>query len=276
MSSQEVLKTYHIPPFQSSGSKDMPAAVAIYPPLGQVTQIFGRTVSFTATLDVDGDATDDSWEVALWHSTSAEDVGSWQETLLAPFTGPKASVSSLQANGSRKRRLQYTGSISSGKALNFTVKYRSNAGQPWIWARDTGGFEDGQVIILGNVASAQLPEKLENVFKDLNPDLVIKSIASQAPQTKLWSLEAAVPAAEGEDSAIVDVPLGVPWKGEYVRYASSGNMGCQGRHLTGSTDGSPWSDPGLHGWLLGRANPFLTLTVMEYCVPFSVLRERIW
>jgi hypothetical protein len=217
MSSDSVLKTYHIPPFLAN-DKTMPATVATYPPLGQVTRVSSRTVTFIAALDISVDEGESPWQVAIWHSTTADRMDDWQQTLLEPIRESRAPVVSLQNRDTKKRRQQYSGVVNLEISFGFTVKYRSGPDRPWIWVRDTGGVGDGTIIINVDVNGSQVPENLDDIIKDLNSELKVKRLSSQAPQTKLWSLEASVPAAQGDDSAILDVPLGIPWNGgKYVR-----------------------------------------------------------
>ncbi|KAB5549909.1 raffinose synthase Sip1 [Coniochaeta sp. 2T2.1] len=71
---------------------------------------------------------------------------------------------------------------------------------------------DGVVVINDNLEkkdNSQLPDLIHG----LNPDFKWKALTSQSPGTRLWSIEVAVGAAQGEDSAIVDHPLGTPWGG---------------------------------------------------------------
>lgn len=76
---------------------------------------------------------------------------------------------------------------------------------------------DGVVVINYNLAKEDTESKLPDLIQGLNPDFKWKSLASQSPGTRLWSVEAPVGAAQGDESSIVDLPLGIPWGG-FLRY----------------------------------------------------------
>jgi hypothetical protein len=192
----------------------MTPIIGSYPPLGQVTRLRRQSVTFVTTLEVPADQANRPWQVAVWHSTAEKDIAGWEETGLV---AEGDSVVSLHHNLGKTRRLQFSKTFSKDRSFNFTVKYRSAQDQPWIWARDSSGLGDGRIIIDDSVTGSRLPENLSDVIQDLNSDLKVTSLSSQAPQTKLWSVGAAVPGAQGEDSALVDIPLGVPWNGEHAR-----------------------------------------------------------
>ncbi len=72
---------------------------------------------------------------------------------------------------------------------------------------------DGVVVINDSLDKKDTHSKLPDLIRGLNPDFKWKSLTSQSPSTRLWSIEAPVDAAQGEESRVVDLPLGVPWGG---------------------------------------------------------------
>ncbi|KAI0428887.1 raffinose synthase Sip1 [Xylaria sp. FL1042] len=185
-----------------------------FPPLGRVSQVKSQNVSFSAVLEVPShDAEEEEpWEICLWSSSSGQP---WEETMLssAPHND---SPKFLQLDGLSHKRISYTAVLPLISSLRFTLKYRSSPIQPWIWARDELGVDDG--LILSNVEDQRtLTSDLSHVIRGLNPELNVRSIASQTPRTQLWTIEAAVGPASGGVSAYTDVELGTPWGG-FLRY----------------------------------------------------------
>lgn len=190
------------------------ASISTYPPLGQVTQLKTSNVAFVAVLEVGESHANSPWEAALWHSAPAGQSEAWVEHPLSP-SDPDQVPSNLQAVSSGSR-LHFYGQLSIESALKFTVKFRSGSDQPWRWIRDEAGMGDGAIIINDNLDQKDTKSELPDLIKGLNPEFKWKTVMSQCPGTRLWSIEAAVEAAKGEESKIIDVPLGVPW-GSFLR-----------------------------------------------------------
>jgi hypothetical protein len=211
------LDIYHIPRSKSPPdpmSDSMRVSVSTYPPLGQVTQLKTNIVSFVAVLETYEGLADEAWEVSLWHSGSDVGRDCWVEAALTPSRDEIPSTLSALPDG--RTRLYFTTRISVPKSLAFTARFRSASDQDWIWARDSQGTGDGTVIINHGSALEGISEELKDLIKDLNPELRVKKIPSQAPRTKLWLVEASVNAAEGDISRFVSTSLGTPW-GTFLR-----------------------------------------------------------
>ncbi|TGJ87670.1 hypothetical protein E0Z10_g1139 [Xylaria hypoxylon] len=191
-----------------------------FPPLGQVSQVKGQVVSFSAVLEVVGHDAEKPWQICLWYSYGEQP---WEETTLSLASRSESPVF-LQLDSSDHTRLFFTTVLPIISPLRFTLKYRSNPTQPWIWARDELAVDDG-LIILNTDDQHTLTGDLSNIIRGLNPELNVRSVASQTPRTQLWTIEAAVAPASDGVSAYADVELGIPWGG-FVRYF------CLVRHST--------------------------------------------
>ncbi|KAI2614882.1 glycoside hydrolase family 36 protein [Hypoxylon sp. NC1633] len=204
----------------------MEAKISSYPPLGQVTQLKDKTFQFLALLEVEEDFADDSWEVAIWHSSAD---GNWTEKLLSPVPGSDPPPSHQVTNPSNAI-LYFSASFFISSPLTFTLKFRNSRNQPWRWLSEASGIADGIVLINPEKPLDGKRDDLSDIIRGLNPDLKVKVAASQTPGTQLWTVNANVGRAEGDHSAYADVELGNPWGGALRYFALV-------RH------GSPWLGP---------------------------------
>ncbi|KAI0804423.1 raffinose synthase Sip1 [Xylaria sp. FL0064] len=190
----------------------MVVGIYSFPPLGRVSQIKSQTVSFSAVLEVGSHDAEEPWEICLWSSSGEQP---WKETILS-LASPSDTPTFLQVDSSSPKRISYTAILPLISSLRFTLKYRSNPTHPWIWARDELGIDDGFIIF--NVEDQRiLNSDLSHIIRGLNPELNVRSVASQTPRTQLWTIEATVGPASDGVSAYADVELGTPWGG-FVRY----------------------------------------------------------
>ena len=194
---------------------NMGASVSTCPPLGQVTQLRDGAVNFVAVLETDESRSKEPWQVALWHS-SKNDSSEWTETLLSPTD---KVPSSLQVVDSSLIRLYFGVQVPVISSLTFTVKFRAGPEEPWKWIRDELGMGDGTIVINSRTTTEAISEDFGSILTDLDANLRVKPAMSQCPNTRLWVIEGAVPAADGDNSAYADIKLGVPW-GSYLRWFS--------------------------------------------------------
>ncbi|KAK8104231.1 uncharacterized protein PG998_011264 [Apiospora kogelbergensis] len=178
-----------------------------------VTQLKAGNGRFTVLLEVEKNDADEPWEVAAWHSSDGDE---WKEEPMTPLKEGLGSTS-IQGVETDNIRIYFTSSFSVSSNLNFTFKFRKGPDEPWRWARDQMSIGDGAVVV--NPERALGTTDFADVVKDLNPDLKIKSHMSQSRGTELWSIEAPVGAAKGEDSTYADTRLGTPWGG-YLRWVA--------------------------------------------------------
>ncbi|KAI0023720.1 glycoside hydrolase family 36 protein [Xylariomycetidae sp. FL0641] len=204
----------------------MSARLSIHPPLGRVTHLISQDIPFYALLEVDSHQTEAPWELALWSSADGRE---WTEQRLSPATSAD-TPSHLQETSPTRSYLYFHTAIPISSQLRFTAKFRRGPSEPWEWIRDQQGIDDGTILVSAVDSQRRWSDNLSDVIHGLNPDLKVRSLASQAPRTRLWSVEAAVSPGEGDHSGIADTELGVPW-GEYSRYFALV------RH------GSPWLGP---------------------------------
>ncbi|RYC62304.1 hypothetical protein CHU98_g3891 [Xylaria longipes] len=183
-----------------------------FPPLGRVSQVKSQVISFSALLEVADHDAEEPWEICLWHSTGEQP---WEETMLSLAPGTD-SPTFLQQGSLSHRRLSYNVAVPMTSSLHFTLKYRSGPTQPWIWAGDELGIDDG-LVILNVEGQRPLTGDLSNIIRGLNPELKVRSVASQTPRTQLWTIQAAVSPASDDRSAYADTELGTPWGG-FIRY----------------------------------------------------------
>lgn len=207
---------YHIPKQKKSTFKNMGASVSVYPPLGQVTQVQKETVQVTVLLEVPTDQAQQSWEIALWHSSQGQGQDEWAETRLA---STEKTPSTLQNVDISVSRLCFSGQLSVQAQVNFTVKFRSGSDQDWRWSRDEQGFSDGTIVVNTTTTASALPDDFSEILQGYDSQIHVRSTQSQCPGTRLWTVEAHAEPAKGEDSTFTDVNLGVPWGG-FLRYAA--------------------------------------------------------
>ncbi|KAF2971011.1 hypothetical protein GQX73_g2576 [Xylaria multiplex] len=198
-----------------------------FPPLGRVSQVKGQVISFSVVLEVVGHDAEKPWQICLWHSSGEQP---WEETTLSSAPRNESPIF-LQLDSSDHEYLSFTAVLPIISSLRFTLKYRSSPAQPWVWARDELGINDGFIIINPEDKFALMSD-LSNIIRGLNPELNVRSVASQTPRTQLWTIEAAVAPASGGVSSYADVELGTPWGG-FVRYFAlvRHSTACEGKHL---------------------------------------------
>ena len=192
------------------------SGITSFPPLGQVTQLLSIKASFLVLIEVDEINAGDPWEVSIWHSSPDSADSEWREAPLTR-TPPNASPCLLHDSASSKSNLYFHGELQASSSLKFTLKFRNAPHQPWRWARDEHGVDDGLVLLTPEDSqSLSTTTNLSDIILGLNPDLRVKSVTSQSPDTDLWTIEAPVNPAQDEKSACSHIQLGTPW-GEYLR-----------------------------------------------------------
>ncbi|KAL1843495.1 hypothetical protein VTJ49DRAFT_1366 [Mycothermus thermophilus] len=201
----------------------MSAFIATYPPLGQVTQLRDGNVTIHAVLQVPETLGDEQWQLALWHLPDGGDDddghGNWTEAEFVP-SPPHGQPTDVHDVREGSTRLYFRVDMTVRSSLTFTVKFRcqnNDGGREWRWVRSEQGSEDGMVVINRRPTRDDDPEDLPDLIRDLNPALKWRSHISQAPRTRLWSVEAPVDAAKGDGSAVAEVPFGNPW-GRFLRW----------------------------------------------------------
>ena len=194
----------------------MVGAVSTCPPVGQVTQTEKPEFRFYAVLEVEQHSAEQPWQVALWHTRgSLNDEQVWEETMLLPCEG-HAGISELStfSNGPYVR-LYFQADVEVQPLLRFTVKFRGAPDQQWRWIRDEHGVDDG-IVVSAPSSQTLARDAPEDIIKNLNPALRVKSHISQSPGTQLWTLETTVKAADGDSSSFEEVEIGTPW-GHFLR-----------------------------------------------------------
>jgi hypothetical protein len=192
----------------------MVALIATYPPLGQVTQLQDGDVTFHVALEVPFELKNEPWQLALWCKNG--DGPEWIETECIP-SQPDAQPTDLHQPARMTGRLYFTAKLVVHSSLTFTIKFRQRADNgDWCWVRDEQHSDDGVVVINQKPTQEGDPEELPDLIRNLNPDLKWKSHMSQAPRTRLWSIEASVEGAEEHKSTFHQTPIGIPW-GRFLR-----------------------------------------------------------
>lgn len=187
----------------------MKAIVQSYPPLGQFTQVSNGRLSVTAVLEIPASRADELWEIALWKSS---DQTEWAEVALSRLPDEDAPTT-LQMIPDHIRRFFFSASVTFDKSFRFTLKFRHGGSEPWRWTRDELGVSDGTVVVNTKPGLGGISADFEDMVAGLNPAWKVKSLLSQCPGTRLWSLEAAVDAVDGDESKVADISLGLPWGG---------------------------------------------------------------
>ncbi|TAQ84033.1 hypothetical protein B7494_g7645 [Chlorociboria aeruginascens] len=217
----EVFQAQYIPKQKAGPPPDSPimkAYISTFPALGQITTINETTSVFTALLEVDATRASDPWQLSLWHSEGQE----WRECPMDPVRNPSSHPTSLQtpnAIGQQLRRLYFTTPLAIHLPTNFTFKFRGGPDQPWKWVKDHQGSQDGIVMLKTVTSQDNFSPKLGDYVPNLNSDLKTENHRSQSPGTTLWSVEASIEGANGENSAIKDLTFGLPWgRGKFTRW----------------------------------------------------------
>ncbi|KAI9838719.1 MAG: hypothetical protein M1837_002422 [Sclerophora amabilis] len=181
------------------------------PPLGQTTVIEDsqRNVKFTVLIESELEPGEPELEAVIWHNLTSSD--DWTELKLESTTD-SSPASFFEGESVRQvHRRYFTGELrgQSGSTgpFSFTVKFRSGKESPWQWVNDNFSLKDGELIFLSPLSdSKDLGDYIGNIS-----DLVkVESESSEALNTRLWSLEAPIIAAEGPKSGSTHVVLGRP------------------------------------------------------------------
>lgn len=189
----------------------MVVGLCTFPPLGRVSQVKSQVVTFSAVLEAAGHEPEQPWEISLWYSSGEQP---WVETIMSLASGSN-SPTFLQLDSPSHRRLCYRAELPLTSTLRFTIKYRSRPTQPWIWARDELGVDDG-LVVLNDEYPHTLSGELSHIIQGLNSELKVRAVASQTPRTQLWTIEAVVGPSNDGISAYTDIELGTPW-GSFAR-----------------------------------------------------------
>lgn len=190
---------------------NMKAIIQSFPPLGQITQVDKGQIALTAVLEVPSARQTESWQVAVWQSV---DGGEWHEAILEVLPLEQCPHA-VQASG-QEAHLFYSTSLDIKESLRFTLRFRHGEHEPWRWTRDELGLGDGHMIVSNASATSALSD-FGSVIHNLDPAWEVKSLMSQAPKTRLWSLTAEVPASTDDHSSLKNISLGVPWGGHHIR-----------------------------------------------------------
>lgn len=181
----------------------MKVRIYTYPRLGELTRVTAVTQSIVAVLEVPFHFADEKWQTTVWHSIDGND---WTHLDLQPL--PTGDGSADLAQPATFARLQFRGLVSFTKSVQFTVKFRYGEDEPWIWANQEYGLQDGYLI---SASAVTVSEKLEDLIPNLGADWSISSLRSQAPETKLWSLTTKISPSKADESSFKDVILGTPF-----------------------------------------------------------------
>ncbi|KAI4199094.1 MAG: hypothetical protein LQ350_004849 [Teloschistes chrysophthalmus] len=88
----------------------------------------------------------------------------------------------------------------------FTLKYRLAANDTWKWVNENSNLSDGELHFQPRTP----PGDLVNYLRDFSHEFSINQVASETPDTLLWSLTASVKKADGKASGISETSLGIP------------------------------------------------------------------
>lgn len=209
----DIFQVLHIPKQKPRVAPDMAAFLATYPPLGQVTKVKQLGTVIHAVLEVPKDLATEPWQLLLWHCNGER---GWTETT---FVSSELDnhPSALHEAENATARLYFTTKIAVTSPVNFTVKFRRSPSHDWRWIRGEQGLDDGIIVLDSSPTQDNDAKDLPDLIRFFNRDLKWKTLLSQTPRTRLWSVEIGVKGTENDESAIADVPLGIPWWGGSFR-----------------------------------------------------------
>lgn len=180
--------------------------ISSYPPLGQITQLKDQNFHLIALLEVGKDVANDPWEVAVWYTF---DHHNWSEKILPPLPSSDCPPS-LQTINSSNALLYFCSPFFASSRVKFTLKFRNSHDQPWMWSYNVSGVTNGVVIINQEESLDGTEQSLSDFIHGINPDLLVKPVASQTPNTRLWTITATVGPAEEDRSTYHNIELGTP------------------------------------------------------------------
>lgn len=180
-----------------------------YPPLGQVTCTDKGSVDIQAVLRVPELQSHGGWEIVLWYSA---DKSEWLESQLQP-SDSTVRPQDFQVSSESATNLYFHTNITFTSSLSFTAKFRHGSGAKWTWVRDEYGHDDGIVI---RTTPHSTSSDISDLIKDMNPEWTVKERMSQAPGTRLYSLETQISCPKDEESHIANIRVGTPW-GSVIR-----------------------------------------------------------
>ena len=187
----------------------MSLQIQTHPPLGQATPLDGNELVLKAVLESPAALEGGAWELSLWYSA---DNAEWKTCQLDSW-GSSQQPQTLQDCSPHTTREHFSTYLTFQKSVQFTLKFRHGSEEPWKWARDELGLDDGMIV---SKDAAKVSADLADIIKDLNPEWKVSSHMSQASKAQLWSLETNVPQSEGDASGTKDLSIGVPW-GSFLR-----------------------------------------------------------
>lgn len=187
----------------------MRAILQSHPPLGQVTRVGDEALQLIVVLQAPAHPRPVAWQVASWHSV---DKAEWTETLLSRVPAEK-TPRCLQDDPEAKDNVFFAAPLSFKSHVQFTLKFRVGESEEWRWIRDDHGLEDGHVV---RKAADYTGDSVADLIPSLSGEWRVAELLSQSSRSRLWSLEAAVPAAQVDESGSKDVEIGFPW-GTFMR-----------------------------------------------------------
>ncbi|KAJ3488872.1 hypothetical protein NLG97_g6108 [Lecanicillium saksenae] len=181
----------------------MQIRVQTFPRLGDVTTVTAKKQSISAVLEVPPNFENKDWVVSVWYSPDEND---WRDLNLAAVTGQDEPIDLEQPKSFS--RLYFRGDVHFKNSARFTIRFRHSRDQPWLWANQEYGVEDGYIISRYNESTSP---GLDDLIPDLDPEWTISSLRSQAPDTRLWSLTGKISSSSSDKSNFKDVYIGTPF-----------------------------------------------------------------
>lgn len=181
----------------------MKVRVQAYPSLGVVTTATAKRQYVTVVLELPQYFANEKWQVSLWYSA---DSSTWQSLNLVSMAADKEPAD--LAGSSPLSKLYFGGHIDVKCRAYFTVRFRHDIDQPWIWVNQEYGLEDG-IIVAACAATAS--ERLEELIPNLNAQWAVATRRSQSPETSLWALTTKIAPSQNEKSSFTDVEVGTPF-----------------------------------------------------------------
>lgn len=198
----------------SGGIYKMPAMVATYPTLGQMTQLTTPQTNISCVLDVESEYVHEDWRVIFRYALIS--THEWKENDLR-----HAQANLFHAQGHKhtaRNQILFEADIHITDAITFHFKITRGSEESWIVATEDPKL-DSIILPPYRIQSCKNSRHINDYILHLNPDLRVRPLISESESRgiDLWIVEALVEPAQGENAHMTQVMFGKPFGGNFSR-----------------------------------------------------------